>query len=138
WIACLLAFRERKREVMAPNRYTELFFLDEAVALAAGHRPCAECRRADYKRFAEAWRAAFGGERPRAPDIDAVLHAERIDPQTRRQATRRAPLDALPDGAFVALPGAPEVAHLVRGDRLLPFRFEGYGSAIPRPRGIEA
>src|SRR5262245_4164150 len=62
WIACLTSFRGRRRDVMSPGRYTELFFLDEAVALAAGHRPCAECRRADYERFREAWRRALGGE----------------------------------------------------------------------------
>jgi len=73
WICCVTEFRGRRRQVMAPGRYTELFFLDEAVALAAGHRPCFECRRAAANAFAACW----GGE-PRAPDMDRVLHAERL------------------------------------------------------------
>lgn len=107
WVCCLLRFRGRHRQVMAPNRYTELFFLDEAVALAAGHRPCAECRRADFNAF----RAAFGPDLS-APEIDAALHRARVDRGTRRQIRHEAPLGRLPDGGFILYEGA---AHLVRG-----------------------
>src|SRR5262245_39749503 len=87
WIACVLEFKGRHREVMQPNRYTELFFLDEATALAAGHRPCFECRRADADRFAELWARTQGDvERARAPAMDDQLHAERVD-RDRRKAT---------------------------------------------------
>jgi hypothetical protein len=102
WICCRLRFKGRRREVMAPRRYTELFFLDEATALAAGHRPCAECRREDFRRFQAAWRDAVGAEIAAAA-IDRALHAARIDPQTRRQTRFEAALADLPDGAFVLL-----------------------------------
>ena len=79
WICCVLSFKARRRRVFSPGLYTELFFLDEATALAAGHRPCFECRRADAVRFAATWAEAHALEAsPRASDIDAVLHAERI------------------------------------------------------------
>src|SRR5215510_5847359 len=90
WIACVLEFKGRHREVMQPNRYTELFFLDEATALAAGHRPCFECRRADAERFADLWaKIQNGDERARAPAMDEVLHAERVD-RDRKKVTFRA------------------------------------------------
>ena len=99
WIACLTSFRGRRRRVMSPGLYTELFFLDEAVALAAGHRPCAECRRGDYDRFREAWAGAIGGNTS-ADDMDHRLHTDRlVAPRTRRSYEER--IDALPDGAFV-------------------------------------
>src|SRR5215472_8961722 len=105
WIACVLEFKGRRRTVMSPNRYTELFFLDEAVALAAGHRPCAECRRARFKEFSSAWQA-WSGVRHRAQEMDSDLHAARIDSR-RRKVTFDASLDSLPDGCFVELDGAP-------------------------------
>jgi len=78
WLVCVLEFRGRQRQIMRPRRYTELFFLDEAVALAAGHRPCAECRYVDYQLFRTAWTAALGlRSKPTADDIDLVLHAQR-------------------------------------------------------------
>jgi hypothetical protein len=84
WLICVLEFRGRHRMVMAPNRYTELFFLDEATALAAGHRPCFECRRDRYLAFRDAWAAGdpemVGREPIRADDIDNRLHAERVGP----------------------------------------------------------
>ncbi len=104
WIACLLEFRGRRRAMMTPHRYTELFFLDEAVALAAGHRPCAECRREDYRRFQSYWRECHGGDAG-AGAMDLRLHAERLAGKEKR--TYRAELAALPDGAFIALDGAP-------------------------------
>ena len=103
WISCLTSFRDRRRMVMSPNSYTELFFLDEAVALAAGHRPCAECRREDYVRFQHAWaRASLG--KTGADLMDERLHADRlIRPGARR--TYREMLSDLPDGAFVEIDG---------------------------------
>src|SRR3954454_12205060 len=81
WITCLLEFKGRQRKVMSPGLYTELFFLDEAVAFAAGHRPCAECRRARYNDFREAWRRAMGGPSLRMADkMDVVLHKARLRP----------------------------------------------------------
>jgi hypothetical protein len=133
WISCLLEFRGRWRPVMAPGRYTELFFLDEAVALAAGHRPCGECRREAFRRFAAAFAAGAGLAVARAPAIDRMLHAARIDPVTGRQARTAAFLDALPDGAFVLdADGAPALVH---GGRLLPWSHNGYGPPRPRPEG---
>jgi hypothetical protein len=132
WIACRLEFRGRRRTpLMQPGRYTELFFLDDATALAAGHRPCAECRRGDYDRFRVRWSELHPGDGG-ADDIDARLHRERLDPATRRQLHHTAPLDALPDGAFVLRDGRP---HLVLGARLLPWSADGYGAAVRRPRG---
>ena len=127
WVCCVLAFKGRHRQVMAPNTYTELFFLDEAVALAAGHRPCAECRRADFNAF----RRAFGADL-RAPEMDAILHPARVDRKTRRQIRHQAAMADLPDGSFILHEGA---AHLVRAGTILPFGASGYGSARPRPRG---
>ena len=134
WVTCLLEFKGRRRDVMRPRRYTELFFLDEAVALAAGHRPCAECRRDRYRVFLSAWTEGEGldGPPPKAPALDAVLHAARIDPATRGQRTYRADLAGLPDGVFIRLEDKPL---LVLGDRLLPWAPGGYGDAIARPSG---
>src|ERR1700758_506204 len=97
WITCVLEFRGRQRTVMSPNRYTELFFLDEAVAFAAGHRPCAECRRERFAAFQQAWMRRHGSnstELPRADDIDAELHRARVD-RRGGQVTYEAALDAL-------------------------------------------
>ena len=116
--------------------YTHLFFLDEAVALAAGHRPCAQCRREAYCRFKEAW-AAGSDRKPRADAIDARLHRERIDPSTGRQRRHTGDLDTVPDGTFIFMPGTSDPA-LVHGDHLLPCRPEGYGKPQERSRGIEA
>src|SRR5215207_1786318 len=99
WIACRLRFRgRRRRPLLQPGRYTELFFLDEVTAFAAGHRPCAECRREDYVRFGELWRELHPG-RAGADAIDAQLHGERV--AGRERLLRRSALDELPDGAFV-------------------------------------
>jgi hypothetical protein len=130
WIFCRLAFKGRRREVMAPHRYTELFFLDEATALAAGHRPCCECRREDFRRFQAAWRRAVGPDAS-AGTIDRALHRARVEPRSRRQIRCEAPLDDLPDGTFVLLP-AVAAALLVQGDRLHPWHPGGYGP--PRER----
>jgi hypothetical protein len=101
WLVCVLEFRGRRREIMRPRRYTELFFLDEAVALAAGHRPCAECRYTDYQSFRTAWTAALGlRAKPSADDIDIVLHGQRGLVGGVR-TTHPAPLRSLPDGVFI-------------------------------------
>jgi hypothetical protein len=128
WIACRLEFRDRRRSaLMQPGRYTELFFLDEATAFAAGHRPCAECRREDYRRFQELWREVHPG--PAGADaIDARLHDERLASGAQRH--HEAALDGLPDGAFVLRAGAPR---LVLGDRLLTWTAAGYADSELRP-----
>jgi hypothetical protein len=128
WIACRLEFKGIRRVVMTPHRYTELFFLDEATAFAAGHRPCAECRREDYRRFCAVWARCFG-EPAGADAIDLQLHSDRlVKPRVKRTYT--ADIADLPDGAFVALNG---VAWLVRGDALLEWSQQGYRTRRERP-----
>ena len=136
WVTCRLSFGGRKREVMALGKYTELFFLDEAVALAAGHRPCGECRHADLKRFLMCWRNAHGGELPRSGDIDRILHKARVHSRSREQIRYMAPIDDLPNGSFVrAYDG--DTALLVCSGSLLPYSPGGYGKPRPRPSNIE-
>lgn len=133
WITCTTRPRPGRAPLpmAAPGHYTPLFFLDEAVACAAGHRPCAECRRAVWRAFAAAWGRAFGAI-PKAPEVDAVLHAARINPATRAQRRHEADPATLPDGAFVLLAGAP---HLVAGGAALPYAPAGYGPARALPEG---
>lgn len=114
---------------MAPGRFTELFFLDEATAFAAGHRPCAECRRADYNRLAEIWSDLYPG-RPGADAIDDQLHLERLVAQTRQRRFHEARFEKLPDGAFVLHDGEP---FLVVGSRLLLWTPGGYRTRLRRP-----
>jgi hypothetical protein len=129
WIACRLRFRGWHRHpLMAPGRFTELFFLDEATAFAAGHRPCALCRREDYDRLTALWHELHPGQRG-ADAIDAQLHGERLE--RRAQRRHRARLAVLPDGAFVFEGGAP---WLVRGRKLLAWTPAGYATQRPRPR----
>jgi hypothetical protein len=131
WIACVLEFRGRHRVIMSPNRYTELFFLDEAVAFAAGHRPCAECRRERYNAFREAWRCHMKQSSPPfADEMDLELHPARID-KGRNKVTHRAALSLLPDGCFVQIEGS---AYLVLGDTLRFWTPEGYARRDARPR----
>jgi hypothetical protein len=130
WICCVLAFKGRQRDVWG-RFYTELFFLDEPTALAAGHRPCFECRRKDAENFAEYWRIAHRLRgRPRAAVMDQVLHRERLQGRAKRRHRRS--VDGLPDGAFIALDGE---AFTVRGDALLRWTPQGYTVRVPRPRG---
>jgi hypothetical protein len=137
WLVCVLEFRGRKRTVMTPNRYTELFFLDEATALAAGHRPCAECRHARFLDFCNAWKAAYptdgGLQRPTADEIDNRLHAERVAAE-RSKRSFAAAIDALPNGVFVTLKASGEQAYLVWGDCLLAWSPGGYLECRPRPK----
>lgn len=140
WIICLLEFKGRRLSIMAPGRYTQLFFLDEVTALAAGHRPCAECQRTKFNLFRAHWAAAnselLDSAAPGVDAIDAVLHRERIsDHHYQRDKLKRvysAQLDELPDGAFVVL-ASSDTPYLVRGDALLPWSFAGYGRSIARP-----
>lgn len=123
WIACRLEFRGWHRApLMQPGRFTELFFLDEATAFAAGHRPCALCRREDYNRFAALWQELHPGRRG-ADAMDDRLHAERVRPGVGRRLHPGVPLAGLPDGAFVLDEGLP---WLVLGDALLRWSPAGY------------
>ncbi len=131
WICCVLDFKGRQRDVWG-RFYTELFFLDEVTALAAGHRPCFECRRKEAEAFAEAWRKAQKlRARPTAGEMDEVLHRERLDGRAKR--LHRLGIDDLPDGAFVTL---EEAAFAVRGSRLLHWTPRGYDARRPRLRGV--
>lgn len=128
WICCVLDFKGRQREVWGAG-YTELFFLDEVTALAAGHRPCFECRRADALHFADCWARAHSlSVRPRAPEMDGVLHAERLDGRAKRLHRMRA--GDLPDGACLADDG--NGAWAVRGGRLLRWTASGYAETASR------
>jgi hypothetical protein len=134
WITCVLEFKGRWRSVMSPGRYTELFFLDEAVALAAGHRPCAECRRERFNAFRDAWirsTGTQGGNVPGADEIDTELHKARID-RRKGKVTYEAPLNSLPDGCFVSIDGS---SYLVWDDRLPLWSPEGY-QKDHRPNGL--
>jgi hypothetical protein len=135
WIACLLEFRGRRRpQLMAPGRYTELFFLDEATALAAGHRPCAECRRADYRHLVTVLAERDPSQRG-ADAIDAQLHDERLVAGTGERRLHEAAFDELPDGAFVLHNGKPR---LVLGEALLTWSPAGYVARTARPAGRPA
>jgi hypothetical protein len=131
WIICTLEFKGRRLPLADPGRNTQLF-LDEATALASGHRPCGECRRAAFRAFVDAWTAANPGEHSSSghiDELDRVLHRQRLAPRFG------APLDTLPDGVFVALEGDPR-PYLVLGGALLPWAPEGYGPRISRPSAI--
>jgi hypothetical protein len=130
WICCVLDFKNRHRDVWG-RFYTELFFLDEVTALAAGHRPCFECRRREAQAFAEFWRQALNlNAPPRAGEMDVVLHGERLDGRAKRRHRRA--VDGLPDGAVIAL---EEGAFALRGDTLLRWSPAGYTARVPRQRG---
>ena len=144
WIACLLEFRGRRRAVMSPRRYTELFFLDEATALAAGHRPCRECRRADFERFKAAWlrgNPGWGFSADVSIDaIDRALHAERVGPGGGK-ATFRAPLAGvagLPEGTFIAPIDETNTSYLLARGALWRWTPDGYSGARPPGAGEAA
>src|SRR4051812_23180542 len=123
WITCVCDFRNRRREVMATRSWTELFFLDEATALAAGHRPCFYCRRADANAFRAAWAEGNGVSRVKASEIDAVLHRERRDGRAKRLHALSCTIAELPDGAMVAAAGE---SYLIAKGRALRWTFAGY------------
>ena len=139
WLVCVLEFRGRHRTVMSPGHYTELFFLDEATALAAGHRPCFECRRARFLAFRDAWAAGnpglVGEAPPTAGEMDTRLHAERVGPDGTK-VRFDAELDDLPDGVFVTRPGDDRTAHLLWKGVLLAWSAGGYTTRQPRPAGV--
>jgi hypothetical protein len=134
WVICQLSFNDRHRQVMAPGQYTELFFLDEVTALAAGHRPCATCRREDYSRFTQLWAQAnaarMGLPNAAIKDIDNTLHQERFVSSGWQEGWRPL-LKDLPNGTFVVLDD-PNSAWLVWGDSLLEWSPGGYRSRIKR------
>lgn len=125
WITCLLEFKDRYSPQWLPNHYTQLFFLDEAVAFAAGHRPCAECRRGDYNAYRDAWSQNHGGTTTYAKDMDNLLHCERA-------TSHHMPCNTLPDGVFVDTEDGPAV---VVGDHLALWDEKAYAyrGRLPRP-----
>lgn len=145
WIICVCEYKDRTpRDVMGYNRprlsqgdqpqagWTELFFLDEVSALAAGHRPCFTCRREKAKEFADCFGKAFGIAEPKAPEMDARLHRERLASGGKPPTFRSDEIANLPDGCMVAIDGRP---HALRGRTLLPWSFEGYGKPVAIPDG---
>jgi hypothetical protein len=131
WITCALEFRGRWQEQWKPHHYTFLFFHDEAVSFAAGHRPCAECRRGAYNAFRSAWTAALGGDVPSAKEMNTQLHGERIVRGTHQRRFHEIAWADLPDGTFVTMDGIPAV---IVGDHLTEWSPNGYGVRRPRPR----
>ncbi len=136
WLTCVLQFNGRHREVMAPGLYTELFFLDEATAFAAGHRPCFECRRQDANRFKAAWlkgNPQYGfGSKIGISKIDAIIHTERIA-KDGSKVTFEAAANGLPEGTFIELRGEP---HLVNGGKVYLWTPFGYGDSETLPGGM--
>ncbi len=126
WLTCVCEFKGRRREVMGGRSWTELFFLDEATALAAGHRPCFFCRRDDANAFRAAWEQGNGVSRMRVADIDIVLHRERLDGGKKRLHDLPVPIEDLPDGAMVQ--DGTESYLIVRG-RTVIWSFDGYSEA---------
>ena len=135
WLVCVLNYKGRRRELMGGRSWTELFFLDEAVALAAGHRPCFFCRRADAQAFCASWGKARGGETPLAPEIDAVLHEERLDRGRKRVHAISDPVAELPDGAVIVAAGQ---AYTIADGRAFLWSKQGYQAArqIHRADGL--
>jgi hypothetical protein len=126
WLVCVCDFKGRRRDVMGTRSWTELFFLDEATAFAAGHRPCFFCRRADANRFRAAWEEGNGVTNVRAGDVDAVLHRERLEGASKRLHALPTPLKGLPDGAIVQ---AGEESFVITQGRALVWSPAGYRKA---------
>jgi hypothetical protein len=135
WITCALQFKGRHQEQWRPGHYTVLFFHDEAVSFAAGHRPCAECRRPSYNAYRAAWAAGLGVDLPSAQGMNRQLHRERIVPGTHRRRIHELPWPDLPDGTFVLLDDVPTV---VVGDHLTEWTPDGYARRRLRPRAALA
>ena len=127
WISCVLRYGDRRRTMMQPRHYTELFFLDEAVSLAAGHRPCALCRRVAFEAFRT---AIFPQSSIRATQLDAMLHRERVA-RIWGHVSWNDTLGNLPDGSMVVLPDAPDQVWLKHKGSLLRWSHGGYECAIP-------
>lgn len=131
WIICTLSYKDWRLPQWQPHHFTVLFFHDEAVALAAGHRPCALCRRRDYNVFRAAWVSALGEPTPKAWEMDRRLHSERIFRRTRRRRFHPVPWPSVPDGCFVRIDGEPSLVH---GDAVLRWTTQGYARPRTRPR----
>jgi hypothetical protein len=131
WITCALRFKDRWSEQWRPHRFTWLYFHDEAVSFAAGHRPCAECRWRDYKDYQAAW-ARAAGESPSAKAMNRRLHGERLVRGTHRRRLHSLAIDELPDGVFVVLDDAP---HVLVGDTAVEWTRDGYATRRSRPAG---
>jgi hypothetical protein len=129
WIVCVCSYKGVRRAVMGRRSWTELFFLDEATALAAGHRPCFFCRRGDAESVRAAWARGNGGAPPPAPAMDEVLHRERLSGRGKRLHPLPGPIEALPDGAMVAAEGS---SYLALGGRMLCWSEAGYREGSPR------
>lgn len=135
WITCALAFKGRKRQLMSPGHYTELFFLDEVTAFAAGHRPCAECRRARYKEFRDIWGTANGlTEKVRAPELDKVLHEQRLTDGTK--AVWQSALADLPHGTMFRV---SDQHYAIFDGTILAWNFTGYHipQSVASPETVE-
>ncbi len=126
WLTCVCEFRGRRREVMGGRSWTELFFLDEATALAAGHRPCFFCRSIDANRLRAAWEEGNGVAEVHADGIDAVLHRERLEGRAKRLHALPAPIERLPDGAMLQQGGE---SYLIVQGRALSWSPAGYRAA---------
>jgi hypothetical protein len=135
WITCALEFRGRWQEQWQPHRYTYLFFHDEAVSFAAGHRPCAECRRPAYDAYRSGWADQLGGPTPSAKEMNQRLHRERIVAGTHRRRLHRASWAELPDGAFALVDDQPVI---VVDEHLTRWTTAGYRERSARPRGGRA
>lgn len=139
WLLCSLRFGDHHQTIMEPGRYTQLFFLDEVTALAAGHRPCHTCLRGKYEAFRDTWTRANPdmavNKRLLADELDMALHAERLTPSAEKR-TYREGVEYLPDGAFVSLPDNSG-AYLVLGNHLLLWSASGYTRRIARPSDLE-
>jgi hypothetical protein len=135
WLVCVLHYKNRRRDVMSRRSWTELFFLDEAIALAAGHRPCFYCRHRDAEAFRAAWSRARGGSIPRAHELDAVLHTERLERRRKRVHAIPGPIGDLPDGTVITAAGAAFT--LARG-RAFRWTEEGYRPTeqLPQADGL--
>jgi hypothetical protein len=131
WITCALQFKDRHQDQWRPGHYTFLFFHDEAVSFAAGHRPCAECRRPSYNAYRAAWAVGLGVDLPSARDMNRQLHRERLIAGSHQRRIHELPWSELPDGTFVLLDGIPAV---VVGDHLAEWTHDGYGHRRDRPR----
>jgi hypothetical protein len=130
WITCALSFKGWWAEQWRPHHFTWLFFQDEAVSFAAGHRPCAECRRTDYIAYRDAWAGELDVEPPLAKQINQQLHSERIVHGTHRRQLHPMSWNELPDGTFVQFDGSPA---LVLGERVVEWTHHGYSAGRPRP-----
>ena len=130
WVTCRMEWKGVQRKLFSPGRYSELFFLDEATAFAAGHRPCNYCRRDDYKAFNLSFSNALAsGSKIKAGDIDLQIHSDRITKGNVKK-TFRADLSSLPDGVMVVLAGSPDTPRMLWKGNLLRWSLDGYSDPL--------